>query len=132
MPAHSRAFVRTGLAWLALGMGLGVALALRPLPGGWFVYLHLLTVGWTTNLIFGVALWLFPRQGPPHPYGHPLLAWGIYGALNGGLLLRGVAEPLHLAGHGGPWGVLLALGGGLMVLAGVAFARALWPRVRGR
>lgn len=132
MPAPSRAFVRTGLTWLTLGLTLGLALALHPFPGGWFVYLHLLTVGWITNLIFGVALWIFPRQRPPHPYGHPGLAWAVYGALNGGLLLRGVAEPMWSAGQQEPWGALLALSGSLMVAAGVGFAWVLWPRVRGR
>ena len=30
----------------------------------YFTYLHLLVVGWITQIIFGVAFWLFPRIWP--------------------------------------------------------------------
>ncbi len=73
MPKLSRWFVKSALVCLLLGSALtaltvandvlpagpvGAALAaLRPLS--W----HLLTMGWATELIFGVAYWMFPLAG---------------------------------------------------------------------
>ncbi len=65
MPKLSRWFVKSALICLVLGSlagglslgGPGLA-ALAPLA--W----HLLAVGWATQLIFGVAFWMFPLVKP--------------------------------------------------------------------
>lgn len=73
MPKLSRFLVKSALLCLVLGGALAglalsgagglppVLLVLRPLA--W----HLLAVGWATQLIFGVAFWMFPHMpgGPP-------------------------------------------------------------------
>jgi hypothetical protein len=33
----------------------------------WPTYLHLLVLGWLTQLIFGVAFWMFPRYSARNP-----------------------------------------------------------------
>jgi heme/copper-type cytochrome/quinol oxidase subunit 1 len=87
-------------------------------------------VGWLTQLIFGVAFWMFPRYSAAQPRGSERLAWAAFILLNVGLLIRAVVEPWHtVSGRGGN---ALVLSAGLQLLAGLAFAVNTWPRVRRR
>jgi hypothetical protein len=138
VPPVTRWFVRSALAWLLLalagGLLLGTGVAPR-IPGTEVVlpyptYLHLVTAGWLTNLIFGVALWLFPRYTAEQPRGSEALGWASYAGLNAGLLLRLVGEPAQLAGAGGR--TLLLLSAGLQLLGGWAFVLNVWPRVKAK
>jgi hypothetical protein len=113
------------LAAQGLGAGAGVAAFL---PG----FYHLLMVGWATQLICGVALWMFPPLTRERPRGDERIGWGAYVALNGGLLLRVIAEPLHTWAPQPTSGAALALSGVLQAAAIWALALLLWPRVKGR
>ncbi|MFL5471446.1 MAG: hypothetical protein ACJ8AM_03735, partial [Gemmatimonadales bacterium] len=64
MPRLSRWFIRTGLIYLLLSFSISLAQAVVPsrTAMAWPTYLHLLVVGWLTQLIFGVAHWMFPRS----------------------------------------------------------------------
>lgn len=140
MPVASRLLVRTALVWLAASLAVALAAALPgllPVPGLGAelrpVWIHLLTVGWLTQLVFGVALWLFPRpggrrggeEGPRWPLA---AAWLL---LNGGLLARAVAEPAAALAPAGPWSGAL-LGSALAQwLAVLLLVGAVWPRVTG-
>ncbi|MEZ4585398.1 MAG: hypothetical protein R2909_03235 [Gemmatimonadales bacterium] len=135
MPLVSRAFVLTGLLYLvaamALGVslgsgGLGVAQVSIPYP----VYVHLLAVGWLTQLIFGVAYWMFPGRPRKPSAVERVTVWSVYLSLNAGLLLRSVAEPM--LGRAGPWPVLLAIAALAQLLAVLLFVAHLWPRVAAR
>jgi hypothetical protein len=139
MHTQARFFIRTALAYLLAAFvvgGLvlanqGLALDSRIaalLP----VFYHLLMVGWVTQLICGVALWMFPPLSRERPRGDERLGWFTYGALNTGLLLRAIFEPLH-AWLPAPWlGWPLALSALLQVMAIWAFVAAIWPRVKTR
>jgi hypothetical protein len=139
MPLLSRCCVRAALAYLVLALLVGMLLAV---PGGLRtppvvltlapVYFHLLMVGWVTQLIFGVSLWMFPRHPGGAPPGAFALGWIAFVALNAGLLLRAVAEPAHALDPRAGWGPLLVLSAALQWLAGAAYVAAVWPRVRGR
>jgi hypothetical protein len=88
---------------------------------------HLLVVGWLTQLIFGVAYWMFPRRrGVPITDGPAMER--IWIALNVGLLLRLLAEP-QLEPSTGLWAALLVVSAALQWLATVGFAVLMWPRV---
>lgn len=134
MPDAARYLIKTSLVWLALALALSAASAVAPHPTGpWpgaAVYpsaLHLLTVGWLTQLIFGVAFWLFPRWSKERPHGPAWVMWGVYTLLNGGLLLRLVSEPYPaMAGRG--W--MLATSAVVQAVAGVAYALYIWNRVK--
>ncbi|MEN9936507.1 MAG: hypothetical protein RLZZ387_3086 [Chloroflexota bacterium] len=139
MYPQSRVFIKTALGYLLAaflvgalvlanqGLGLSGAIwALLP------VYYHLLMVGWVTQLIFGVALWMFPPLTRERPRGDERLGWLAYAALNGGLLLRAVAEPAHTWRPGPISGAALALSALLQPLAAWAIVTALWPRVKTR
>lgn len=142
MPKISRVFILTALVYLALAMVAGILLAGLGASGGGVgvsgssslgsvallrpAWIHLITVGWLTQLIFGVALWLFPRHGDhSEPGGADL--WLCYGGLNAGLLLR-------VASEAGPaLGVsvtVLPLSATLQFVAVLVFVFHAWPRVR--
>lgn len=130
MPTLTRWFLRLGLLYLLAGLTVGVGMALRP---DWIalrpVYLHLLLVGWITQLIFGVAHWMFPRATREQPRGREPLGWTILVLLNAGLLLRVLVEPFAPeAGEG--W--LLAVSGALQLGAALLFAMHIWPRTAAR
>ena len=96
----------------------------------WPTYLHLLVLGWLTQLIFGVAFWMFPRHSAKEPHGNGWLGWTTFWLLNAGLVLRAIGEPaLALGVHTGWILVLAAL---LQLGAGWAFIFNTWPRVKGR
>ena len=121
------AFLVGGLVLVNQGLALDARIGLL-LP----VFYHLLMVGWATQLICGVALWMFPPSSRERPRGDERLGWFTYAALNSGLLLRAIFEPLHTWSPA-PWmGWALALSALLQVLAIWVFVAAIWPRVKGR
>ncbi|NTU82267.1 MAG: hypothetical protein HGA45_23290 [Chloroflexales bacterium] len=139
MYLQARVYIKTALMQLVASVLLGALLLadaglhLHPRLGLLLpVYYHLLMVGWATQLIGGVALWMFPPRSRERPRGDERLGWFTYGALNSGLLIRAVAEPLQQI-RPSPWaGWGLALSALLQVLAIWSLVLALWPRVKGR
>jgi hypothetical protein len=138
MPDLARLFIKTALAYLAGALLVGIALtppAVRWAPALAAVgpaQVHLLVVGWLTQLIFGVAYWLFPRPSREAPYGDARPArWGFV-LLNAGLLLRVVAEPAQGWRPAPVWTWGLAVAAVLQWLAGVLVAAYLWTRVKAR
>lgn len=120
------------VAALALGIAMQAQFAAQlPLMRAiWPAYLHLLVLGWLTQLIFGVAYWMFPRYSAEQPRGSERLGWAAFALLNSGLILRAIAEPWHaVSGRGGP---VLVIAAALQMLAGLAFVANTWPRVRER
>lgn len=137
MPLVVRWYVRLALVYFALGLFLGLLLALGAslpfLPPGFSpVYFHLLLLGWISQLIMGIALWMFPRYSAAQPRRSELLCWLTFGLLNGGLALRAVMEPLNSLYPRTAWGWGLVLSAFLQWLAGLLFVVNIWPRVRGK
>lgn len=132
MPRVSRWLIRTALLYLVAALGLGTALSAGG-PGlteAWPVYIHLFMLGWLTQLIAGVAYWMFPRASRSTPPGDPR-GWAVYGLLNAGLILRALVEP-GAPSHPGLAAALLPVSALLQLGAGVVFAASVWPRVRAR
>lgn len=134
MPPVSRWFIRAALGWLLGGLAgwLGVALLAPAWLGAVRLGLfHALTVGWITQLIFGVALWLFPKHPGADPRGPAALNWLAFAGLNAGVPLRAVSEPwLAQAGPASWAAVALTLAAWLQLAACTAMAVSLWPRIR--
>lgn len=139
MPPLTRWFIKAGLAYFVAALAVGIAVsvpflsrrspavaALGP------VYLHLLVVGWITQLILGVAYWMFPAYSKERPRGYEGLAWATFVLLNAGLILRIVAEPLQAVQRSTIWGGMLALSALLQWLAGVGYVVNIWGRVKER
>ncbi len=138
MPALARWFVKTSFVCLGLALLTGVVNALQglfkvgALAGIFPVYIHLLVLGWASQLIFGIAFWMFPKYSIENPRRSETMGWWTYGLLNAGLLLRAVAEPLNTTQPGAVTGWLLVLSAALQLLAGITFVWNTWARVRER
>ena len=96
----------------------------------WPTYVHFFVLGWLTQLIFGVAFWMFPRHLATAPHGSERLGWTSYGLLNAGLVLRAVGEPAFALGA--RTGGILVVAALLQLGAGWVFVFNTWPRVKER
>lgn len=134
MPTIVRWYIKTALIYLVAALLLALLAALPSLttrlPGLFPVSFHLLVVGWLTQLIFGVVLWMFPKYSRERPRGSEAAGWAVYFLLNLGLVLRAVAEPQ--AGRASLWGWLVVVSAVLQWLAGLLFVANTWPRVKER
>lgn len=130
MPRLTRFLIRSGLACLVLGMIAAVLASISPeVAAVRPTWIHLITVGWLTQLIFGVALWMFPRPRVEQAWTE-WSGWLGFWCLNAGLLLRVVGEPLQaFTGRGG---ALLAVSALFQLGALGILVLTLAPRVRAR
>jgi hypothetical protein len=126
MPRLSQLMIRTALIWLAIGSTIGGLLLLNKgiplLPWLWvlrFTHVHLLLVGWMVQVACGVAFWILPRLDASGSRGNQRLAWLCYAALNTGVVLAALHDPLAMAG--GESVILRAM----PVLAGVLYIAAI-------
>jgi len=134
MPTLTRWFLRAAMVHLVAAFALALFLSLPSsgeLVGAWRpVYIHLLVLGWASQVIFGVAYWMFPRRTPLDLNAVPWLGWTCFATLNAGLVVRSLSEPViavrasPLAADAAAVAALLQLG------AVVAFVVMMWPRVR--
>ena len=132
-----RRFIKTGVGFLFFGLALGLwMLVRRELMGVWpdpylvSAHAHLVLVGFVLFLIFGVALWLFPRPAREDERYRPALAEAAYWILLVGTAGRFLAEaaravtPAPALG----WGVVL---GALLQVAGIGvYFWTMWSRIR--
>ena len=137
MPTLTRWFVKTSLIYLVLSLITGLLIAAQPLlgqtlPSIYPVYLHLLTIGWISLLIFGVVFWMFPKYSREQPHHSDRLGWSVYITINLGLILRAISEPMTTIQPGGPWGWVLTLAAILLWISGVLFVINTWGRVKER
>jgi cbb3-type cytochrome oxidase subunit 1 len=126
MEPFVRAFVRSSLAWLGVGVLLGVAMAWW--PGGALVYrpahMHANLLGFVSMMIFGVAYHVIPRfSGTPLrsrrlPAAHLWLANVGLAGMVGGWIVR-----VHLAGVGT---LLLRAGAALSAVGAFFFIYTIW------
>lgn len=132
MPTLTRWFVRTALISLLLGTILGAASQFPGLhiPSAYPIFVHLFTVGWLTQLVFGIAIWMFPTLSKEHPRGIEWLGWTIYITLNLGLLMRIVFEPIQVVAPSDLSSTMLALSALLQWSAVMVFVGTIWPRAR--
>ena len=140
MPPIARAYVRVAFAYFCGAFLLGALMMIDRWAdlGRWLNFtsdsqLHLLMVGWITQLAIGVAYWMFPRllkEQDPRPRGSDGLAWSVLVSLNVGLLLRLASEPFYYMGVQ-PWPkALMSLSGVLQALAALGFGWLIWGRIR--
>jgi hypothetical protein len=150
MPTTSRAFVKTSILYLAFGAVLGALLLItRWIPLASEIaalrisHVEFLIVGWLTQLIMGVAWWLFPplvvglhlgdprqvRRGQAQRGSEPLF-WLTFVSLNLGILLRALFGPLYAWTRLGLFSALVGVSGLFLLAAAVGFVLNTWGRVR--
>jgi heme/copper-type cytochrome/quinol oxidase subunit 1 len=125
-----KAFIKSSVTWLALGVTLGLAMAVHPV---WVIYrpahLHMVLLGFVTMMIYGVAYHVIPRF-----VGHPLhsrRAAGLHWWMsNVGLVLM-VLGFMVRARSGAVVTTLLSAGGILSSLGAYTFAYLLWRTLDG-
>jgi hypothetical protein len=125
-----RAFLKSSVAWLAVGVSMGVAMALHPV---WTVYrpahLHVTLLGFVAMMIFGVAYHIVPRLA-----GHPLygrrLALAHWWIANIGVALFSVGLMLR-ADASGYAGAVVGIGATLSAAGAYIFAWIVWRTIDG-
>ncbi len=138
MPRLSCFFIRASLLHLGGGVVLGgLIMVAKGFPMNWSwtwlllpAHIQLLVGGWMIQLTLGVAYWILPRLSGAGDRGSPGWAWSSFVALNAGVI--GTALVLTLrAFRRMPWlDPLLIVFALLQVVALLAFARHVWPRVQ--
>lgn len=120
-----KAFIRASLAWFALGITLGLAMAAYP---AWVIYrpahAHMNVVGWITMMVFGVGYQLLPRLfgGALH---NRALAVVHFWMANAGL--AAMVTGFFLAPHIGARSAPVTAGGGLLFSVGAfLFVYNMW------
>ncbi len=134
-----RRFLKTAIGFLILGIGLGVYMLIRrellgAWPSPWWIsaHTHAILVGFVILMIFGVALWMFPRPAKEERQFDPRFAEAAYWLITLGTAVRVVCE-LARANTGAAavrWAVVV--GGSAQALGIVLFFWARWGRIRGR
>lgn len=139
MPTLSRYFIKTGLFYFVGGLLISLIMFAQPIfdlnpmiltlrP----VYIHWLTIGWLTQLIMGVAYWMFPKYSREQPRGNEIIGWSSYIFLNIGLILRSIGEPLVITKPNWGMGWVLAIGAICLMLGAWLFVLNTWQRVKER
>jgi len=125
-----KAFLKASLAWLALGVTLGVAMAAHPV---WTVYrlahVHMMLLGFVTMMIYGVAYHVIPHFVGFRLH-RPALAGAHWWIANVGLVLMASGFATRVASPT-TGTVILAMGGTLSALGAYLFVYVIWRTIDG-
>ena len=139
MPPLVRRYLKTAIAFLMIGVGLGVyLLARRELAGVWAdpwwisAHTHLILVGFVLMMILGVALWMFPRPAKEDTRFDPRLAEAAYWCLALGTAVRAGGELAHGGLAAPALRVAIVVAGAAQALGLALFFWNMWTRIRGR
>jgi heme/copper-type cytochrome/quinol oxidase subunit 1 len=132
-----RRYLKTAIAFLGVGLALGVWMLVRreawgiwPTPYLASAHTHAILVGFVMMMILGVALWMFPRPARDDTRFRPALAEAAYWLVTGGTAAR-LAGEVGRSGGGGTALRVLVLAGGVAQAAGIGlFFLTMWSRIR--
>jgi cbb3-type cytochrome oxidase subunit 1 len=132
-----RRFLKTGIAFLGVGLLLGAWMLLRRELWGIYptsyltsAHTHAILVGFVMMMILGVALWMFPRPAREDTRYRPGLAAAAYWLLAAGTAVR-LAGEIARSGADGALLRLIVVAGGLAQVAGIGlFFATMWTRIR--
>jgi heme/copper-type cytochrome/quinol oxidase subunit 1 len=137
MPPLVRRYLKTAIAFLVFGVGLGFyMLGHRELAGRWpspwliSAHTHVILVGFVMLMIFGVALWMFPRPAKDDRRFDPRLAEVAYWLLVAGTVARVAGELARPVSAAGAVRWTVVAGGGGQLLGIVVFFWTMWSRIR--
>lgn len=134
MPLISRTFIKAGMVFLALSLLTGVLMEFDAVsfPGLMPLFWHMLMVGWITQIMFGVSIWMFPGRNREEGFKAQKWGWLTFIFLNLGLLLRMVSEPVVVTSTFELWKFLLVLSALLQFSAGLTYLIEMWPRIQSK
>lgn len=136
MPNVTRWFIKAGMLYFLLGVILAFISELPLLNTGALllpVYWHMLVIGWLTQIIMGVSIWMFPRKWRDKKKRESVLCLLTFWLLNAGLILRFFAEPFipffrdYLAIQ-----FVIIISALFQVAAISTYIAEIWPRVQPR
>jgi cbb3-type cytochrome oxidase subunit 1 len=132
-----RRFIKTGIVFLFSGLALGAWLLVRrelfgiwPHPHLVSAHTHAVLVGFVMFLIFGVALWLFPRAPKDDTRYSPARVAAAYWILAVSTGSRFLAEAARAGSDAAVLRWIVVLGGLGQVLGAAVYFLAMWPRIR--
>ena len=132
-----RRYIKTAIAFLALGLGIGGwMIARRELydlyPSTYVIsaHTHAIFVGFVMMMILGVALWLFPRPDKEDTRYRPVLVEWAYWLLTFGTAGRVGGELLRTATGAIALRVAILVFGAIQIVALLLFFHAMWSRIR--
>lgn len=131
MPLITRLFIRSGLIFflIALLIGVGSQADILNFESITPLFWHALMLGWITQIIMGVSMWMFPGRIKEESFQNQKWGWLTFGFLNMGLGLRMIAEPFVNTSDAGLWKVLLVISAVFQFIAVIAYVIEIWPRV---
>lgn len=136
MNALVRRYLRTAIAFLSVGLLLGVWLMVSREFGVQIptrlrsAHTHALLVGFVMLMITGVALWMFPRPRPEDVVFREGLAELAWWGMAGGTAARIVMEVLLPPFPAAVWRALLVAAGVVQALGMLLFFATMWTRIR--
>jgi cbb3-type cytochrome oxidase subunit 1 len=130
MDWFAKAFIKTALLWLGLGVTLGVIMAVVPAASVYrTAHLHMNLLGFVSMMIYGVAYHVIPRFTGNAIHNRTIAAVQFWLANTGlTLLVTGLALRAHAAVNGR---LALVLGGLAAGLAAYLFIYNLWRTLDG-
>ncbi len=131
MPLITRVFLKTGLIYFLGSLVLGILMQIKSLgfPNILPLFWHMLMLGWITQIIIAISVWMFPGREREESFWLQKWSWAAYILLNTGLILRIISEPLLVTAGGTVWKTLLAVSAVLQFLAICSYVIEIWPRV---
>lgn len=132
-----RRFIKTAIAFLAVGVAIGFFLLVRrELLGIWphphlvSAHVHAVAVGFMMFLILGVALWLFPRADKADTRYRPERVEAAYWLLTAATASRVVTEAARASAAPEWLGWAVVLGGAGQVAGLGLYFWTMWGRIR--
>ena len=136
MPRITRWFIKSGMIYFMLGILLALISEFPAVDSGSLllpVYWHMLVLGWITQIIMGVSIWMFPRRKRNRRKTETRKAFLAFWTLNAGLILRFTSEPFIQLFRNRVWmdGIVI-LSSLLLLAASLFYILEIWPRVFNR
>lgn len=116
-------FVLSLIAALVIEIDIAAMPAIMPL------FWHMLMVGWITQIIIGVSIWMFPGRNREEGFKAQKWGWLTFMFLNTGLVLRVISEPLVSISISEIWNIILVFSAILQLVAGFTYFTEMWPRI---
>jgi cbb3-type cytochrome oxidase subunit 1 len=137
MHSMIRRFLKTAVGFLALGLGIGLAMLVRremlgafPGPFTTSAHTHAILVGFVMLMIMGVAAWMFPRPEKSDAQYRPGLVEAAYWCVTLGTAVRVVGELLRAVSTTPALRLGVVLGGVGQTVGILLFFYTMWTRIR--